>query len=210
MRIIGSASEYKKYVAEEWRKRNQDLDKAITTYLEMGGVLKLNGQDNTELIYPNKRRILYQIEEIKKKRTYIDKQLRFFERKRRSFITNNFFTNASRFIDPLYWQHILKINLDKEYRKSVDIVDPPITLMRDKKWRKMIKMFVNNAEYRERLKEARTSIIGKRRSSVRENAEKSIRNNIEAIDARIKQLREERRKFSRRLRALNTLLSWAK
>ena len=210
MRIIGTFLDYKKHVPKEWREANSHFDNAIETYLDMGGVLKVDDGLIPKLVYPSRARLNYQLDDTKRKKGYVDTQIRNLERKKRSYLANNFFTSVSRFVDPLYWEHTYRLNTDKDYKKSVNIVQPPVDLLRDVKWRKTVKMFVKSPDYRERLKEARTSIIGKKRRSINETAHHSLDENRKTIDNRLNGLREDREKFYKRINSLTTLMGWAK
>ena len=68
--------------------------------------------------------------------------------------------------EPLYWKHIAKMATDSDYRKDAETVKLPAHLVSDKKWQPMVKMFVNDLDYRKQLSETvRTSVVYKKEKS---------------------------------------------
>ena len=110
-----------------------------------------------------------------------------------------------KFVDPLYWQHHVKMATDSDYRKSYDTVKPPIGKLKNRKHRSVAKMFITNEEYRKNLYEARTSQIGKDRDTMSESIEKTLQSNRELMDRRIKKIKKERDFFDSKVKALKAL-----
>lgn len=210
MHLIGTFSDYKKHIPQEWRESNSHFDEAVETYLDMGGILKVENGISPMLVYPGKGRLQSQKADMKRRKNYFDVQIRNLERRKQIYTASDFFSSLSRFGDPLYWEHIARFNMDQGYKETTLLVDPPVNRMRDARWRKMMRMYVKNQEYRERLKEARTSIIGKKRESTNETAHRSREGNRKTIDNRLNGLKEDRDRFHKRIRALNILMAWAK
>jgi len=111
-------------------------------------------------------------------------------------------------VDPLFWEHTFRNISNKEYKHSFDTVDLPLSMMSDPKQRKILRMFIKNPEYRERLVEARTSELGKRRDSMRQSMEKTGDFRTDVIDNRVKKLMAEHDSYLEKERALEVLGGW--
>ncbi len=178
-------------------------EKAIKVYTKLGGIVK---QEQGKLIYPDKIRIKQQLEAIEKKLSYLNPSIAALEEKQKqlSLINiSNFFKVAS---DSLFWKHYLRELLDEDYRKTSKIVSPPIRRINDEKYRKIMKQFLENDEYRKSLLEAKTSIINE--STLSESIEKSIRESKKLIKIRIDKLKKEKREAIEKKKALETFLNW--
>lgn len=206
MDILSKLPDFKKMIPES------DLGKeeAIRNYRELGGILRFDESDkeNHRIIYPNKERIGHQLVEAKRKRRYLDLEVRQLRRKYTLLAYDNVISAPLRIVDPLYWEHLIRKGVDKDYRRITDVVEPPISKMHSARWRKMVKMFVKNKDYRDRLLEAKTSIIGKNRMTVSKTIERNTESTKKLLRSRIEKLEKERDNFLNKARVLQALSKW--
>lgn len=206
--ILGRFSEYLNV-----KPGDSDLperEEAIETYLEQGGVLKVDDSDDGEpsLIYPGKDRIKKQLKSTKRREKYLQGEILKLQRKKRKRARET--SSLKRVFDPLYWQHKYKMRTNDDYKKAYEEVQPPVEKANDSDWRKMIKMFVKEPEYRERLIEASRSEISKGKGTIREEMQKREQFSEDVIDKRVKKLKNKLEKYRKKKKSLKVLLKWAK
>ncbi len=205
MIVIGNLKAYEKVF------QGTDVDsavlEAIREYVSSGGVIKLESVTPMKIAYPSRNRLKAQLDEVRAKKRKITEEMRNLRRKQEK--GKKALRKIKVIADPLYWKHRIKLLADPGYRKAYETVEMPVAAMTDPKHRKMVEMFVTNPEYRERLVEARTSVIGRSRGSIRESVEKSDKFKEEVISERLGKLEKELEKYERREKALNTLLQFS-
>lgn len=188
-----------------------ELDEAIEIYLGQGGVIKLDDSKEGEprLIYPNVGRINKQLRRAKKKEDYIREEIKNLKRKKRKK-ARKYLTSAKKMFDPIYWEHEYKKRTDEEYKKVYEEVKPPIERLNDSDWRSMVKMFVREEDYRERLLEAARSEIAKNKGTIKEEMKKRDEFSEEIIQNRINKLEKKLKRYRKKRKALKKLLKVAK
>lgn len=206
--ILGRFSEYLNV-----KSKDSDLperEEAIENYLSQGGLLKVDdsGGGEPKLIYPGKDRIRKQLESTKKKEKYLQGEVLKLQRKKRKKARKT--SSLKKVFDPLYWEHFYKMRTNEGYKKAYEEVQPPIEKANDSDWRSMIKMFVKEPEYRERLIEAARSEISKGKGTIREEMQKREHFSEEVIDKRVKKLKDKLDKYRKKRRSLKVLLKWAR
>lgn len=180
--------------------------KAVKIYLK-GGIIKVDGN---KLVYPNVQRLEKQLSEKKKKIRELQEQLKEWETREKELKTDKVIDIASVVLDPLYWEHKLKMMIDSEYKEVYELVKPPIHFLSRKKWRKRIEMFIKNKEYRLRLKEARLSQIGRKREKMVEEAEARLEFNRQLANMNKEKLEKKKRELEEEIFAMRELMRWAK
>jgi hypothetical protein len=210
MAVLGRFSDFIKSIPSGWGAGYPTREEAVKIYLSTGGLLKMDHSSAKEprILYPDARRINAQLRDIEHKKEYYAEQLRFWERTDRSLNSGSIVSGMQAIADPLYWEHLVKFAVSQDYKKAFKTVQPPIDKMRDRKWRRMMRMFLRSPEYRERLVEARTSILGRKRGPIRKTAEKADTFKKEVVAERIAKLRKERDTLVRKGKALKVLLEW--
>ena len=79
--------------------------------------------------------------------------------------------------------------MDADYRKDAESVKLPVHLVSDKKWKPMVKTFVEDIEYRKQLTETvNTSIIYKKNKRVAQFADELQGFRMTAADKQVKDL----------------------
>jgi hypothetical protein len=113
--------------------------------------------------------------------------------------------------EPLYWKHIAKSMIDSDYRKDANSVKLPAHLVSDKKWKPMVRMFVNDIEYRKQLTETvNTSIVYKKNKKVAQFADDLKGFRMDAADKQVKDLEEKLSILDATEKSLKEMQKWAK
>lgn len=188
-----------------------ELDEAIETYLDQGGILKVERGDNGDpkLLYPGKDRIKKQLEDVQKKEKYIRREMVKLRRKKKEKKDGGV-DSVKKAFSPLYWQHKYKKRTDEDYKEAYDEIQPPIEKLNDPEWRKMLEMFITEPEYRERLLEAARSEIGKGSGTIREEMVKREQFSDDVIQKRMDELQNKLDRYTKKKKALKRLLKIAK
>ena len=102
--------------------------------------------------------------------------------------------------DPLYWKHVAKTISDKDYKQDAEKVGLPVHLVADPKWKPMIKMFIEDLEYRKNLTETvqESIVYGKGKNKVAKYADdlQNLRSDVSStqlkdIGAKLTELEED-------------------
>ncbi len=206
--ILGRFSEY---LDLNFGGDSKKIEDAIETYLDHGGVLKLerNGEGTPDLIYPGKKRIKKQLKEVKRKEKYLKEELLKLRRKKREKDRDNL-DPLKKSLSPIYWKHLYKKRTDDDYKEAYEEIDPPMSKVNDSEWKSMLKMFVNESEYRERLLEAARSEIAEGRGTIEEQLKEREQFSKDLVDKRMKKLQNKLNKYKEKKKALKSLLKVAK
>lgn len=160
-KTISTKKDLKKFFGNTIEKK---LLKAISFYLEMGGVLrvafkKVKNKEKLVIVYPTKKTLDLKIKEKQKMLNVLKSEESEWVKRLRQAEFYEITSNLKKFSQPLYWKHLAKYYLDKDYRHDADLVGLPTYLVSDKRWRQLVEMFVSNPDYRKQLTEAiQTSI----------------------------------------------------
>src|SRR3989338_8538556 len=147
---------------------------ALKVYFGNGGVLSCHKGSGKwpKLTYPLPRRIDEQVQELERAKALLAKKEKEWKDKlgdAKSYHTRH---QIMKFGDPLYWKHKAKAMQDKDYRKDAEKVGLPVHLVADKRWKPMVKMFLEDAEYRKNLVETvQTSVVYKKDKKVAKYAD---------------------------------------
>lgn len=186
---------------------------ALIRYFSIHGVVKVIPAEKEwpKLIYPNTGVLEFKLKELKeKKKIYLEK-LNEWKRKHLSASMYHQVNQVKKFAEPVYWQHLAKSMIDADYRKDAESVKLPAHLVADKKWKPMVKMFVNDIEYRKQLSETvTTSMVYKKDRKVAKFADDQQNFRLDSSDKQIKELEEKIKELNETEVALKELQKWAK
>ncbi len=211
MKIITSPSEIDRFLPAKWADSFNARKKALEVYLKDGGVIKIGEVKNEwpRLIYPTKEKLEKEIKDVEKELDSVERRLEL-ARKRLDDLKQTPGKTLKVLFDPLFWKHKVRLLTDEEYREVFELVRPPVHLIHRPEWKKRMDLFLKSDEYRERLKEARLSEIGKRREFLENEVEKRMEFSRSVVENLIEKLEKKRKELKERLSALKVLLSWAK
>ncbi len=188
-----------------------ELEEAIEIYLDQGGLIKLDdsSKDRPKLIYPDTKRLKKQLRRTKEKEKHLQGEVTNL-RKRKEQKLKKYLDPVKKAFNPVYWEHKYKKRTNEEYKKAYEKIQPPVEKLNDPEWRDMVKMFVREPEYRERLLEAAKSEISKGKGTIREEMQKRQEFSDEVVDKRIDKLQSKLDKYREKKKALQRLLKLAK
>ncbi|MFH1586539.1 MAG: hypothetical protein ABID38_01630 [Candidatus Diapherotrites archaeon] len=212
--IISSFAKFSEQFSEQPFMANGGEDRiaALKTYFKNGGVISVgrsNG-DWPKLIYPPPRRLKDQIKDLQELRDKFAFQKKNWARTHSAAENYHLVNNVKKMAEPLYWKHMVKYATDFDYREDAKAVNLPAHLVADPRWKPMVKMFVNDIEYRKNLTETvQNSIVYKKDKRVAKYAnelqafrmERSS-NEIEMIDKKIDNLDAQ-------INTLQVIMKWA-
>jgi len=204
MRVLGTYKDFKKFIKKS--QINPEINKAIKIYLNSGGVLKVENGLPLTIVYPNKNRLKELLKKIEGKERYLDSEINGCKKELRKMTADGIYTQITKVIRPIYWQHLIQLGIDGKYRKDFDVVNLPMEMIHIPRYKKIVEMFITNPEYRERLLEARTSELGKLRESIKESAYKADNFKKNTVKHRIKKLENEKGGYRKRKGAIQTLI----
>ena len=99
---------------------------------------------------------------------------------------------------------------DQDYRKDVDTVKLPVNLVADGRWKPMVKMFVNNLDYRKQLTQTvDESIVYAKDKKVAKYAETLQNFRSEQSGRKIEALEKKLAEIDADISALNEINKWA-
>jgi hypothetical protein len=186
---------------------------ALVLYLSINGVVKAIDVEKEwpKLLYPDAHVLDSKIREVREKIKIFEGKMGEWKGKHFSASMYHQVNQVKKFAEPLYWKHFTKSLVDSDYRKDADSVKLPAHLVADKKWKPMVKMFVNDIEYRKQLAETvSTSMVYKKNRKVAQFAD-----NLQSfrMDASQKQMDEITKKIdllNSTEKALKEMQLWAK
>ncbi|MCR4369332.1 MAG: hypothetical protein NUV67_05500, partial [archaeon] len=164
-----------------------------------------------KLIYPSPIRIDSQLKELEELKKHYDTKIRDWEGKLNQANTYHQRHQVAKLSEPLYWKHVAKTLTDSDYKKDTDSVNLPVHLVADPKWKPMVKMFVNDLEYRKNLVETvQTSIVYKKDRKVAKYADELQNFRSEMSTSKIGDLKKKREKVAADISAFHQIKKWAK
>lgn len=188
---------------------NEERIIALKKYFKRGGVISAVKSQKPwpKVVYPSPIRLDAQINELKDRREHFVKKNREWKAKLNEARTYHTRHHILKLKEPLYWKHMQKILMDKEYRQDSEVVGLPVHLAADARYRPMIKMFLEDDEYRKNLVETvqhssvyknkkvgnYATVLQEFRTEVSENQLKDIAEKIGELDEEIKSMEIIRR-----------------
>jgi hypothetical protein len=210
-KVISSIDQFEKdfpAVTKDEARKN-----ALIKYFAIHGVVKVipTEKEWPKLIYPNIGVLDFKIKEAKEKKKIYFEKLKEWKGKHLTASMYHQVNQMKKFAEPVYWQHLAKTMTDADYRKDAESVKLPAHLVADKKWKPMVKMFVNDIEYRKQLSETvTTSMVYKKHRKVAQFADDQQNFRLDASDKQIIELQEKIKELEETELALKELQKWAK
>jgi len=186
---------------------------AVERYFKIGGVIKAfdSDKDWPKLSYPSFVVLESKVREVNDKSKILNEKLKEWKKAHNNAANYHQFNQIKKLKEPLYWKHMAKMATDSDYRKDAESVKLPAHLVSDKKWQPMVKMFVNDLEYRKQLAETvRTSVAYKKERKVARYADQLKDFRMETSDRQIKDLEEKLSELEETQKALKELQKWSR
>jgi hypothetical protein len=186
--------------------------KALEQYFSTGGVIRTgNGKPWPKLIYPSSAVLETKLNQIRERKAIFARKM--LDWRAKLFVSSLYheINHMKKIIDPVYWKHLTKIATDKDYSADFKSVKLPVHLVGDKKWKPMVKMFVDDIEYRKQLVETvTTSIIYKKDKKVAKYADDLKDFRVGASEKQIEELKDRIEELEKEEQSINELKKWAK
>ncbi|MDD3083718.1 MAG: hypothetical protein PHP82_01720 [Candidatus ainarchaeum sp.] len=203
---------------ESFKKKFSKIPKgerleALKVYFNSNGVIRAytSEKDWPKLTYPNYFVLEKKLNELKSKRNLFEKNLASWEKKysqAENYHRNN---QIKKLKEPLYWKHKAKMIVDPDYRKDSEQVKLPVHLVSDDKWKPMVKMFVNDLDYRKQLAETvRESIVYKKDKKVAKYADELKDFRMKTSNKQVEELEKKIKKIEELEKSLKEIQKWAK
>ena len=186
---------------------------ALEKYFARGGVINAVKGNKTwpRLVYPSPIRIETQIKELRELKAVYDVKLKDWNKKLSAAKNYHSRNQLLKFSDPIYWKHVAKTFSDPDYKTDSGSVELPVHLVADPKWKPMIKMFVNDLEYRKNLVETvQNSIVYKKDRKVAKYADVLQEFRKEMSTSKIEQISQKIEKLKLGIASLESVKQWAR
>ncbi|VVC00381.1 Uncharacterised protein [uncultured archaeon] len=186
---------------------------AIKFYFRNGGVISASGGGKgkwPKLSYPSPMRVEEQIREFEKLNAEYGKKHKEWKQKLSDAKTYHAKHHVLKFSEPLYWKHTAKALSDKSYKEDAEKVGLPVHLVADNKWKPMVRMFLEDQEYRRNLVETvQTSVVYKHDRKVAKYADtvQEFRSGIS--NSKLKELESKIKGIDSQIAALEEIKKWA-
>ncbi|HZX20350.1 MAG TPA: hypothetical protein VFF13_05030 [archaeon] len=190
-----------------------DRYNALEKYFARGGVIsavKSNGKW-PKLVYPSPQRIEDQLKELQALKSVYESKSRDWSKKLSEAKNYHSKHQLLKFKDPLYWQHVAKKTMDSDYKADSEKVQIPVHLVADPRWKPMVKMFVNDLEYRKNLVETvENSIVYKDDKKVAKYADELQNFRSEMSTSKLDDIGKKLGKINQEISSLEAVKKWAK
>ncbi|MFH1256727.1 MAG: hypothetical protein V1494_05560 [Candidatus Diapherotrites archaeon] len=194
-------------------KTDSARTEALKNYFAKGGVISIAKPDSgwPKLVYPSPLRVKSQIDELNALRQQFSGKKSKWSMKNLDAKAYHIKHNVLKLSDPLYWKHMAKIVSDRDYRSDSASVKLPAHLVSDKRWKPMIRMFVNDIEYRKQLTETvQHSIVYKKDKRVGAYADELKEFRVDVSQKEIGGLDKKIKGLDEQLKSFDEILKWAK
>ena len=191
---------------------SDERKRALKNYFKNGGVISVGRSrgDWPKLIYPPPRRLKEQIKELQELKQKFVTQKRNWSKKHSEAENYHLTNNVKKLAEPLYWKHMAKYATDFDYREDAKSVKLPAHLVADPRWKPMVKMFVNDIEYRKNLTETvQNSIVYKKERKVAKYANELQSFRMERSSKEIELLEKKIGNLDVQIGTLQTIMKWA-
>jgi hypothetical protein len=192
---------------------NLKRSNALKDYFAFGGFVSLiplsNGSFWPKLIYPSKKRIQFQLNELEASKNLFSSKLNDWKKQHSDAKNYKNKIFLKKFSEPVYWKHLLKKTTDSAYRNSVERVNLPVDLVADKKYKPMIETFLKDEEYRRQLIEAfENSVVYKKDKRLAKHASHLQEFRQEISDTKIKDLEKKIESIQKNISCLQEIMKW--
>ncbi len=191
---------------------NPQRTKALKDYFSFGGFVSLISFDKSwpKLIYPSKQRLLFQLNELEESRKLFESKLNDWKKKNSEAKNYKTMVSIKKFSELVYWKHLAKKLTDKEYSNSVNRVNLPVELVSDKKYKPMIKTFLEDEEYRKHLIEAfENSVVYKKDRELAKHASNLQEFRKSVSETKINELSKKIELINKNISCLREMMKWA-
>jgi len=211
--LISSFDDFQKMLPN-----NIDLGKdatraaALKRYLSKGGVVHVVPFEGSwpKLLYPTRAHLKKKIDDTRVLQQQYSERLDSWQRKFSKAKSYHSFHNLKKLKEPLYWKHMAKCAIDKDYKSDSEKVSLPAHLVGDPRWKPMVKTFLSDSEYRKQLVQTvDESIVYRKNKSVAQYANQLQSFRVEQSNRKVEELRQRVEALEADISAMEELSKWA-
>lgn len=211
--LISSFGQFEKILPKELDVTKESARiSALKHYLSKGGVLHIVPNDSgwPKLLYPTRAHLRKKIDETKSLHFQYDSRLTSWKRKFNNAQSYQTVHNIKKLKEPLFWKHVAKCAVDNDYRCDSEKVKLPVSLVSDSRWKPMVKMFLNDLDYRKQLVQTvDESIVYKKDKRVAQYADLLQHFRMEQSNRKIDELKQKIASLDADINAMQELSKWA-
>jgi hypothetical protein len=206
--IISSFDEFQKRF--DFPKNDERIN-ALKKYFERGGVISAlpSKKPWPRLVYPSPLRIQTQIEELKNRKKLFLKKEADWRKKLNEAKNYHMKHHILKLSEPIYWKHVTKMLTDKEYKADAEAVGLPAHLAADPRYKPMVKMFLEDAEYRKNLVETVQKSFVYKNKKVGNYANILQDFRIDVSEAQLKDIEAKIKDLDEQIKSLEIIKAWA-
>ena len=196
------------------KAKNPEFEQALKEYFASGGIVRVlisTSKEWPKLLYPSQQRLRTLIKEKKKQRQEFMARKSAWQKRLFNAELYNITNFLKKYAEPLYWRHILKYIADSDYRNDAKSVKLPVNLVADPRWKPMIKMFVEDIDYRKQLRlTVEESFVYKKDKKLAKYSQQLIEFRKQESQRKIDELNKKIEELNKEIEILKKLLRWAK
>jgi len=185
---------------------------ALKHYLSKGGVLHVAPSENEwpKLLYPTKAHLKKKIGEIRALQEQYASRLSSWQKKFNGAKNYKSLNNLKKIKEPLFWKHMAKCAVDKDYRADSEKVKLPVHLVADQRWKPMVKTFLRDVDYRKQLVQTvDESIVYRNNKKVAQYADLLQSFRMEQSNRKVEELKQRVAALEADISAMQELARWA-
>ena len=197
------------------RNPNKARKEALEHYFSKGGIIRVDLASRKpgnwpRLVYPTKLRLRALIREKGALKANYSKKKHDWEKKLKTAEFYGPKNSLKKFSSPLYWKHWAKLLVDEDYRADAEKVKLPLHLVADPRWQPMIRMFIEDLEYRKQLTETvQHSIVYKKNKKLARYATELQDFRKSESTRKLKELDKKLAGIEADINAYRELIKWA-
>lgn len=211
--IVSVFSQLEEMLPKESKAAGDNSRLAATRhYLSRGGVLHVAQSQGEwpKLLYPTKGNLRKRVEDLRQLKEQYASRLGNWQRTFNDAKSYHSVNNVKKLKEPLYWKHMAKCAVDRDYRRDSEKVKLPVHLVADRRWKPMVKMFVSDLEYRKQLVQTvDESIVYSKEKRVAQYADLLQKFRMEQSNRKIEELKKKIAAIDEDVNSMLELARWS-
>ena len=211
--LISNFGQLEKFLPKDFKpEKDSARVTALKHYLSKGGVLHVSPSESEwpKLLYPTKLHLKKKIEETKHLQNQYNTRLDSWQKKFNGAKNYHSVHNLKKIKEPLFWKHMAKCAVDKDYRNDSEKIKLPVHLVADSRWKPMVKTFLKDADYRKQLVQTvDESIVYKDNRKVAQYADQLQDFRMEQSNRKVEELKQKVAALESDITAMHELAKWA-
>ncbi len=193
---------------EDIKKLTQEEKVSLESFLREGGIIKTTGKPKLDILYPNKDIVKKELDELLPERSKTMQKIELWngiKKESEEFIKKN---KKTKYLKTTFWKHKIKETFDKDYKEDFKKIKIPIEYIGEESMNNLIKEFINNKEYRQKLIETIESSIVYRNKGIGEKVVKKLALQKEISKNKLDVLLARKNKLDDRIKMYKLLSKW--